>query len=181
MELQESDVGCLILGCQGRLLLRMTRERRLNPNEMIESAANEVWELYRHLGISKLSAEQLKNVIQSIQVLKGDGGVGTVLKLTFVPGNSSYTERFTVIDYQKRVKVAQGMEGGCLAIACSVQIVRFDIIEKSKTSSFIKSDISYAVKKEFQAKDPKPNIQLLAAAAQVSKTFLESNHDMMHG
>ncbi|XVF28922.1 hypothetical protein REPUB_Repub15cG0074500 [Reevesia pubescens] len=112
-----------------------------------------------------------------MQVLKGDGGVGTVLKLAFVPGNSSYIERFTVIDDQKRVKVAQGLQGGCLAMGCSVQIVRFDIIVKSHNSSIIKSDISYAVKKEFEDKDPKPNIQLLAAAAQVAKFFFESKHN----
>ncbi|XP_022717708.1 S-norcoclaurine synthase 2-like [Durio zibethinus] len=122
-------------------------------------------------------AKQLKNVIQSIDVLKGDGGVGTVLKLTFVPGNSSYTERFTVIDDQKRVKVAQSLQGGCLAIGCSVQIDRFDIIEKNMTSSIIESKIFYAVKKEFEAKDPKPNIQLFAAAAQIAKKFLENQHD----
>lgn len=92
-------------------------------------------------------------------------------------GSSSYTEKFTVIDDKNRVKVAQGLSGGCLAIGCSLQIVRFDIIEKSDNLSIIKSDISYAVKKEIESKDPKPNIQLLAAAAQIAKTFLESRHD----
>ncbi|XVF01901.1 hypothetical protein REPUB_Repub04eG0128900 [Reevesia pubescens] len=156
------------MGAHSQELKHLTNELEVNV------PSSEVWELYKHLGISKLAADQLKNVIQSIQVLKGDGGVGTVLKLTFVPGNSSYIERFTVIEDQKRVKVAQGLQGGCLAIGCSVQIVRFDIIEKSHNSSIIKSDISYLVKKEFEAKDPKPNIQLLAAAAQVAKKFLES-------
>ncbi|XP_022753644.1 S-norcoclaurine synthase-like [Durio zibethinus] len=155
-----------------------SQELKHLTNELeVKVPASEVWELYRHLGISRLAAKQLKNVIQNIEVLKGDGGIGTVLRLTFVPGNSSYTEKFTVIDDKKRVKVAQGLKGGCLAIGCSVQIVRFDIIQKSMTSSIIKSDISYAVKKEFEAKDPKPNIQLLAAAAQVAKKFLESKHD----
>ncbi|MBA0567402.1 hypothetical protein Golob_012141, partial [Gossypium lobatum] len=87
--------------------------------------------------------------------------------------NSSYTEKFNVIDDQKRVKVAQTLEGGCLEIGCSIQLVRFDIIEKSPSKSIIKSDISYAVKKEFQAKDPKPNIQCLAAVAQAAKYYLE--------
>ncbi|XVF04165.1 hypothetical protein REPUB_Repub05bG0058600 [Reevesia pubescens] len=159
------------IGFQSQQLKHLTNEVE------VKVPASKVWELYRHLGISKLAAAQLKNVIRSIRVLKGDGGVDTVLKLTFVPGNSSYTERFTLIDDKKRVKVAQGLQGGCLAIGCSVQIVRFDIIEKTKTSSIIKSDIAYAVKKEFQAKDPKPNIQLLAAAAQVAKKFLESQHN----
>ncbi|XP_039017054.1 S-norcoclaurine synthase 2-like [Hibiscus syriacus] len=95
-----------------------------------------------------------------------------MLKLTFVPGNSSYTERFIVINDEK--KVAKGLEGGCLAIGCSVQIVRFDIIEKTNGSCIIRSDIAYAVKKEFEANDPKPNNQLLAAAAQIAKRVLES-------
>ncbi|EOY12870.1 S-norcoclaurine synthase 1 [Theobroma cacao] len=159
------------MGVHSQKLKHLTNELE------VKVPASKVWELYRHLGISKLAADQLKNVIQSIKVLKGHGGVGTVLKLTFVPGNSSYTEKFTVIDDKKRVKVARGLQGGCLAIGCSVQIVRFDIIEKSKTSSIIKSDISYAVKKVFEAKDPKPNIQLLAAAAQIAKKFLESRHN----
>ncbi|PPS02539.1 hypothetical protein GOBAR_AA18120 [Gossypium barbadense] len=137
----------LLIGCYIRVnceeLKHLTNEVEVNV------PANLTWELYSHLGISKLAAQQLKHVIQRIQVLKGDGGVGTVLKLTFVPGNSSYTAIFNVIDDQKRVKVAQTLEGGCLEIGCSIQL------------------------KEFQAKDPKPNIQCLAAVAQVAKYYLE--------
>ena len=70
--------------------------------------------------------------------------------------------------------MAKGLEGGCLAIGCSVQIVRFDIIEKTKASCIIKSGIAYAVKKEFEVNDSKPNIQLLAAVARIAKRFLES-------
>ncbi|KAK6230511.1 hypothetical protein QUC31_002029 [Theobroma cacao] len=159
------------MGVESQKLKHLTNELE------VKVAASEVWELYRHLGISMLAAQELKNVIQSVEVLKGDGGVGTILKLTFVPGNSSYTERFTVVNDEKRVKVAKGLEGGCLAMGCSVQIVRFDIIAKTNASCIIKSDIAYAVKKEFEADDPKPNIQLLAAAAQITKRFLESKHN----
>ncbi|KAL4310975.1 hypothetical protein GQ457_01G004730 [Hibiscus cannabinus] len=156
-------------GAESQELKHLTDELQVNVG------ADRVWELYRNLGISRLTAQQLKNVIQNIQVLEGDGGVGTLLKLTFVPGNSSYTERFIVINDEKRVKVAKGLEGGCLAIGCSDQIVQFDIIEKTKDSCIIRSDIAYAVKKGFEANDPKPNIELLAAAAQIAKKFLESS------
>ncbi|GMJ05226.1 hypothetical protein HRI_004191800 [Hibiscus trionum] len=157
------------MGVESQGLKHLTNELQVNV------AANRVWELYRHLGISRLTAQQLQNVIQNVQVLEGDGGVGTKLKLTFAPGNSSYTERFIVINDEKKVKVAKGLEGGCLAIGCSVQIVRFDIVEKTNDSCIIKSDIAYAVKKQFETNDPKPNIQLLAAAAQIAKRFLESS------
>ncbi|KAK8527389.1 hypothetical protein V6N12_054602 [Hibiscus sabdariffa] len=141
------------MGAESRVLKHLTNELQVNVG------VNRVWELYRHLGISRLTAQQLQNVIQNVQVLEG---------------NSSYTERFIVINDEKKVKVAKGLEGGCLAIGCSVQIVQFDIIEKRKDSCIIRSDIAYAVKKEFEANDPKPNIQLLAAAAQIAKRFLES-------
>ncbi|TYI32139.1 hypothetical protein ES332_A04G038200v1 [Gossypium tomentosum] len=130
-------------------------------------------ELYRKLGLLDLIDRKLTNIFQSTEVLKGDGGVGTVVKLTFVPGNSSYTEKITVMDDQKRVKVTKGLEGDCLAIGCSVQIIQFGIIEKYQNSSIIKSIVSYAVKKEFQAKDPKPNIQAVEAILQASKKYLE--------
>ncbi|KAA3467630.1 S-norcoclaurine synthase-like [Gossypium australe] len=149
--------------------------KHLNNELEVNVAASRVWKLYRHLGISMLTAQQLKNVIQNVQVLEGDGGVGTMLKLTFAPGNLSYTERFIEVNDEKKVKVAKGLEGGCLAIGCSVQIVRFDIVEKTSDSCIIKSDIAYAVKEEFEANDPKPNIQILAAAAQIAKKFLESS------
>lgn len=254
------------MGVESHNLKHLTNELELNV------PASTVWELYRHLGISMLAAQELKNVIQSVDVLKGDGGVGTILKLTFVPGtysyrsifknnlfdkknlffswpfrrsllliiftfysrlcnakscfiikkkifpyrkgkkvhyhysyiyiytyifltpffnngftfiiyenesgNHSYTERFIEIDDEKRVKVAKGLEGGCLAIGCSVQIVRLDIIEKTSGSCIIKSDIAYAVKEEFEANDPKPNIQLLVIAAQIAKRVLETTHDV---
>ncbi|KAE8703241.1 Detected protein of confused Function [Hibiscus syriacus] len=170
---QASFTFFLVFSCcmraESQELKHLTNELQVNV------AANRVWELYRHLGISRLTAQNLQNVIRDVQVLEGDGGVGTMLKLTFALGNSSYTERFMEVDDEKRVKVAKGLEGGCLAIGCSVQIVRFDIIEKSSDSCIIRSDISYSVKEEFEANDPKPNIQLLAAAAHIAKTFLESS------
>ncbi|MBA0809732.1 hypothetical protein Gohar_025357, partial [Gossypium harknessii] len=73
------------------------------------------------------------------------------------------------MDDQRRVKETKGLEGDCLAISCSVQIIEFEIIEKSQNSSIIKSTISYAVKEEFQAKDPKPSIQIVEAIVQSSK------------
>ncbi|MBA0848709.1 hypothetical protein Goshw_005931, partial [Gossypium schwendimanii] len=68
------------MGVESKDLKHLTNELEVNV------AASRVWELYRHLGISMLTARELKTVIQSVQVLKGDGGVGTILKLTFVPG-----------------------------------------------------------------------------------------------
>ncbi|KAH1063421.1 hypothetical protein J1N35_028408 [Gossypium stocksii] len=156
-------------GVNSRELKHITKEVEVN------APASEAWELYRKLGLLDLIDRKLTNIFQSTEVLKGDGEVGTVVKLTFVPGNSSYTEEFTVIDDQKRVKAAKALEGDCLAFGCSVLIVEFDIIEKSQNSCIIKSIISYAVKKEFEAKDPKPTVQI-EAITQASKEYLERNN-----
>ncbi|TYG71794.1 hypothetical protein ES288_D05G427500v1 [Gossypium darwinii] len=116
-----------------------------------------------------VGSELLSNSL-SFQVLTDDR------LFPYEAGNSSYTEKFTVMDDQRRVKETKGLEGDCLAIGCSVQILEFEIIEKSQNSSIIKSTISYAVKEEFQAKDPKPSIQIVEAIVQSSKKFLERNN-----
>ncbi|TYG71798.1 hypothetical protein ES288_D05G427600v1 [Gossypium darwinii] len=144
------------VGVNSRELKHITKELEVN------APAYEAWELYRNLGLINIIVPKLPNV-QSTQVLKGDGGIGLEL---------SYTEEFIVIDDQKRVKAAKALEGDCLAFGCSVLIVEFDINEKSQNSCIIKSIISYAVKKEFEAKDPKPTLPI-EAATQASKEYLE--------
>ncbi|XP_052486289.1 S-norcoclaurine synthase-like isoform X3 [Gossypium raimondii] len=83
------------VGVNSRELKHITKELE------VDAPAYEAWELYRNLGLINIIVPKLPNV-QSTQVLKGDGGIGTVAKTTFVPGNSSYTEEFIVIDDQKK-------------------------------------------------------------------------------
>ncbi|XVE50324.1 hypothetical protein DITRI_Ditri01bG0152900 [Diplodiscus trichospermus] len=86
-----------------------SQELKHLTNELeVNVPASNVWKLYGSLGFSMLAAQELKNMILSVQILKGDGEVGTILKVTFVPGNSSYTERFTMVDDEKRVKWQKG-------------------------------------------------------------------------
>ena len=49
-------------------------------------SASEAWELYGTLQFSKLVEEVLSNFIEKIEVIEGDGGVGSIIKLTFAPG-----------------------------------------------------------------------------------------------
>lgn len=51
----------------------------------IEVPATEAWELYGTLGLADI-VEQASTLIEIIEILEGDGGVGTFLKLTFVAG-----------------------------------------------------------------------------------------------
>ncbi|KAK2977847.1 hypothetical protein RJ640_017047 [Escallonia rubra] len=65
--------------------------------------ARKAWEVYGTLEPTKMAAEGLSDTFEKIEVVKGDGGVGTVLKLTFLP-----------VDDVKRVKEAEVVEGGFL-------------------------------------------------------------------
>lgn len=49
--------------------------------------ASEAWELFGTLGIGKLVGEEMPELFQKVEILEGDGGVGTILKLTFTPGH----------------------------------------------------------------------------------------------
>jgi len=50
--------------------------------------ASEAWDLFGTLRIGQLVAKELPHLFQSVELTEGDGGVGTVLKLTFAPGHS---------------------------------------------------------------------------------------------
>lgn len=53
----------------------------------INVPASEAWELYGTLRLAKLLEED-GTLIQKFELTEGDGGIGTILKLTFPPGTS---------------------------------------------------------------------------------------------
>jgi hypothetical protein len=48
--------------------------------------AADVWEVYGSLLLGQLVPQLLPDVASKVEVVNGDGGVGTVLLLTFPPG-----------------------------------------------------------------------------------------------
>lgn len=52
----------------------------------VKVVARETWELYGTLLLSKLAKESLSGLVEKSEVLEGDGGVGTKMKITLVPG-----------------------------------------------------------------------------------------------
>lgn len=48
--------------------------------------ANEAWDLFGTIQIGKLVEQELPNLFEKVELIEGDGGVGTVLELTFTPG-----------------------------------------------------------------------------------------------
>lgn len=61
---------------------------------------------------------------------------------------TSYKEKFTKIDDEKRVKEAEAVEGGYLDIGFIVYWVRFEIIEKGEDCCITRPMIEYDAKEE---------------------------------
>ncbi|XP_004505590.1 norbelladine synthase-like [Cicer arietinum] len=140
--------------------------------------ASEAWDLFGALRIGKLVEEEMPEMFQKVEITEGDGGVGTVLKLTFapgIPGPSSYKEKFTKIDNEKRIKETEIVEGGYLDFGFTLFRVRFEVVEKGEDSSIIKSTIEYEVKEEEAANASLVSIQPLVKIVQVAKSYLQRN------
>ncbi|KAK9120539.1 hypothetical protein Syun_018156 [Stephania yunnanensis] len=105
------------------------------------------------LELGQLAYKLLPDVIKMVELVEGDGGVGTVLKVTFPPvpglGFTNFKEKFTKIDHENRIKESDVIEGGYLTLGFSLYRVIFEIIEKDAESSTIRSVIEYEVGEEF--------------------------------
>ncbi|GAV58872.1 Bet_v_1 domain-containing protein [Cephalotus follicularis] len=114
-------------------------------------AAGVVWDVYRGLEVGRLVDELLGDVIGKVQVVEGDGGVGTVVKLTFPPGTPGVgymKEKITKVDDDNRVKETEVFEGGYIALGFDLHRIRLEVIEKDAKSSIIRSSIEYEVNDE---------------------------------
>ncbi|KAK9144283.1 hypothetical protein Sjap_004186 [Stephania japonica] len=115
--------------------------------------ASVVWEIYSGLELGQLVYKLLPDVIKMVELVEGDGGVGTVLKVTFPPvpglGLTHFKEKFTKIDHENRIKETDVIEGGYLTFGFSLYRVIFEIVEKDAESSTIRSIIEYEVGDEF--------------------------------
>ncbi|XP_027356326.1 S-norcoclaurine synthase 2-like [Abrus precatorius] len=137
--------------------------------------ASEAWDLFGTLRIGKLVEQELPELFHKVELTQGDGGVGTVLKLSFapgVPGPAVYKEKFTKIDNEKRIKETEVVEGGYLELGFTLFRVRFEVIEKGEESSIIKSTIEYELKEEDASNASLVSVQPVATIAQLAKNYL---------
>ncbi|KAG8381674.1 hypothetical protein BUALT_Bualt06G0146100 [Buddleja alternifolia] len=151
----------------------------------VNVAASEAWKLYGTLQLAKIVGEGgLPDLITKVDVVQGDGGVGTILHLFFTSGMmiSSYKEKYTVVDDEKRVKEAEVVEGGYLDLGFTLYRVRFEIIEKEdeENKCITKSTIEYEVKEEAAAAanaSSLVSIQPMVAIMNLAAHYLIQNHN----
>jgi hypothetical protein len=59
---------------------------QLSHEVEVKVPASEAWELYGTVRLAKLVGEELSTLFEKIETIEGDGGVGTIVKLTFPAG-----------------------------------------------------------------------------------------------
>uniref|UniRef100_A0A7N0VGQ1 Bet v I/Major latex protein domain-containing protein n=1 Tax=Kalanchoe fedtschenkoi TaxID=63787 RepID=A0A7N0VGQ1_KALFE len=145
----------------------------------VEAPADAVWASYRGLEVARLVNELLSQDLGTVEVLEGDGGVGTVLKATFVPGTpgpSYFIEKFTVMDDEARKKVTQTIEGGYLELGFKGYWLVFEVIEKDATSAIIRSSVEYELDDEDAEKASLVNTRLVDAIASAIGNYVAERY-----
>ncbi|XP_011084628.1 S-norcoclaurine synthase 2-like isoform X2 [Sesamum indicum] len=155
---------------------------RLSEEIEVKVPAVEAWKLYSTLQLAKIVGEALPNFISKIDVIQGDGSAGTILHLFFAPGRggpSSYKEKFTVVDDERRVKETEVVEGGFLDLGFTLYRVRFEVIEKegNKEECVTRSTVEYELKEEAAANAALVSIEPLVAVMKVAADYLTKNYN----
>uniref|UniRef100_A0A7N0U991 Bet v I/Major latex protein domain-containing protein n=1 Tax=Kalanchoe fedtschenkoi TaxID=63787 RepID=A0A7N0U991_KALFE len=150
----------------------------LSSDHLVEAPASAVWSAYSGLELPRLITELLSDVLGVAEVVQGDGGVGTVIKVTSVPGSAGpgdFIDVYTKVDDEARVKEKETVEGGFRALGFSLYRMRFEVMEKGESEAvMIRSTVEYEVEDEEKAKlvSMKP-LELIAEA--VGKYVVEKS------
>ncbi|KAJ3680698.1 hypothetical protein LUZ60_016976 [Juncus effusus] len=141
--------------------------------------AREVWKVYGGLRLGELFQQLLPDLCEKVELDEGDGGVGTVLRVTFAPGIGMeyYKEKFTKIDNENYVKEAMGVEGGVLDLGFLSHLIRLEILPKGDDSSVIRSTIEYETDDK---QDVDPSIISTDALAMIAESvtkYIKDQHN----
>ncbi|KAL6594334.1 hypothetical protein ACP70R_045412 [Stipagrostis hirtigluma subsp. patula] len=110
--------------------------------------AADLWAIYGTISAAELVPELLPHVLAGTETISGDGGVGTVVQLTFppgIPGLQSYKEKFTKVDNENYIKETQVIEGDILKLGFLSYKIQFKVIGKGPDSSVVRSTIEYEI------------------------------------
>ncbi|GJW48866.1 S-norcoclaurine synthase 2-like protein [Tanacetum coccineum] len=138
-------------------------------------APSKAWQLYKSLELGKVVGEHF---LEKLELIEGDGGVGTVLKLTYKPeyGIPSYKEKFTKIDDENMVKEVEVVEGGFLDNGFSLYRVRFEVKvnpnDATGLSSLVRSTIEYELKEEAASNASLVTMEPLKIVMKVANEYL---------
>ncbi|OEL17879.1 hypothetical protein BAE44_0021102 [Dichanthelium oligosanthes] len=140
--------------------------------------ATDVWEVYGSLVLGQLVPELLPQVLSKVELVEGDGGVGTVLLVTFPPAGK-YKEKFTMVDNEKYIKEAAVIEGGFLDLGFKKYVVRFEIVGQEDGTTIIRSTIEYKVDAEHTSNASLVSTGALVAIAETITKYIKEQKSPM--
>ncbi|CAL5025688.1 unnamed protein product [Urochloa decumbens] len=132
-----------------------------------ELPAADVWEVYGGLLVGQLVPQLVPEVYPKVELVEGDGGVGTVFLVSFPP------EKFVKTDNENYIKEALIIEGGFLDHGFRKYLIRIEIIGKEEKASIIRSTIEYEVDDEHKDNPPVASISGLAAIAEAMAKYIK--------
>ncbi|KAL6651304.1 hypothetical protein ACP70R_010229 [Stipagrostis hirtigluma subsp. patula] len=137
--------------------------------------AADVWEVYGGLLAGQLVPQLLPEVFSKVELLEGDGGVGTILLVTFppgTPGSKTFKEKFIKVDNENYITEVIVTEGGFLDHGFQKYLVRIEIIAKEAKASIIRSTIEYEVNPEHTNNPPVVSTNGLATIAEAITKYM---------
>ncbi|KAK3022727.1 hypothetical protein RJ639_046394 [Escallonia herrerae] len=147
----------------------------LSSEVTVNVPAREAWDLY---GTLKLMDVVIPEFFSKIDVLEGDGEVGTILKLFFNPGALFYAfeETIVTIDEKKMIKETDASKGGYLDMGFNLYRIRYDVIPKSRHSCITRVTLEYDVKEDWIANTSHVSLVPFIGFLRVGSNYLIANH-----
>ncbi|KAL0282187.1 UNVERIFIED_CONTAM: hypothetical protein Sangu_2966700 [Sesamum angustifolium] len=148
----------------------------------VKVPASEAWKLYGSLLLTKVVVEVLPHHFNRIEVVEGDGSAETILHIFLDPGKAgpkSYKEKLTVVDDERRVKVAELVEGGFLDLGFTLYRMRGEVIEKEGKAEecIVRGTIEYELKEEAAGNAALVSTEPLRALMQATADYLTKNYN----
>ncbi|KAI3860075.1 hypothetical protein MKW92_028025 [Papaver armeniacum] len=119
----------------------------------VAASADDVWGVIGAKDAPQFFMNALPGMFEKIEILEGDGGVGTVLLIVYPEGSVPLTneEKFVTMDDCKRLKEILQTKGGYLDMGVTYYMETFKIRECGN-SCIIQSIVEYKAPEEVAAK-----------------------------
>ncbi|KAI3873566.1 hypothetical protein MKX03_014484 [Papaver bracteatum] len=146
--------------------------------DVVGASADEIWAVFASNDAPQIFQQLLPGVFEKIEVLEGNGGVGSVLRITYPKGSVPLTnlEKFVTIDNRRRLKEVLQTEGGYLDMGVTYFMESFQITPRGYNSCIIKSMVRYEVPDAVASNvSPLISVEGLLGMARVAAKYVIDN------
>ncbi|KAI3517111.1 hypothetical protein L1887_16319 [Cichorium endivia] len=146
----------------------------------VKASIIQAWEVYSTLKIAMIIKSAFAQ-FSTIDILEGDGGVGTIVKITPHPGvpmGTAFKEKFTKIDHEKRVKEIKIIEGGYLDVGFTSYQMKLEFMENENedSSCILRVTVEYEANEDVVANaDANFVIKPLIDTLEVANKYIQNN------